>query len=147
MTGLGRTGCAAVALLGLALGAAAQPTTDPLSALQVFVGLAQRPGDAERGAYLKAHAGSAVDGTGLVEVVLPRTYFDTSVPATNPAVALIHVGPGRKVACGLPLALSPEELKRFREGSSVAFRGHLVDGIPWGEWTTLYLGNCQLQSR
>lgn len=140
---------AVAAALVLALGgtAAAQSPRDHLTAVQVFVALAQRTGEGEREEYLKAHAGRVVAGAGHVEAVIPRTYFDTSVPPHNPAVALIQVSDGRKVACGLPAPLTSGEFAGFREGSPLAFRGQLADGIPWGEWTTLYLSDCQIQAQ
>ncbi|MEW6488147.1 MAG: hypothetical protein AB1578_09575 [Thermodesulfobacteriota bacterium] len=118
-----------------------------LPASQVFVNLGQRPDAGARAEYLRLHAGRRVEGTGNVEAVLPRSYYDTSVPHTNPAVALLHVGSGRKVVCGLPRLLSPEEMREYPEGSPVLFSGSLADAQDWGEWSTLYLSNCSLARR
>lgn len=132
-------------LLGLA--APGPAAAQDLVAAQVFVSLAQRPDPGERAEYLKLHAGRHVEGTGNVEAVLPRSYFDTSVPHTNPVVALLHVGSGRKVVCGLPRLLTQDEMQKFPEGAPVSFFGILADAQDWGEWSTLYLGNCTLSRR
>lgn len=137
----------AAAVLAVVLLCAGDAAAQQLRAVQVFVALGQRPEEAARIEYLKANAGSRVDGAGHIEAIIPRTYFDTSVPDANPVVALIQVGPGRKVACGLPRPPSPEDLRTFREGADVAFRGKLVDGHDWGEWQTLYLGDCSVHPR
>lgn len=141
----------ALSLLGLALllGPAAPglTTAQDLVAAQVFVSLAQRPDPSARAEYLQRHAGQRVDGTGNVEAVLPRSYFDTSVPHTNPVVALLHVSAGRKVVCGLPRLLTQEEMREFPEGTPVSFFGNLADAQDWGEWSTLYLGECTLSRR
>lgn len=118
------------------------PAAEPVPAAQVFVAFAQRLAEAERHAYLAEHAGRPVEATGHVEALLPRTYFDTSVPDNNPAVLLVQVAPGRKVACGLPALPSRSEMGRYREGTPVALRGALVDAQDWGRWTTLYLSGC-----
>lgn len=118
-----------------------------LPASQVFVDLGQRTGAGNWAQYLRLHAGKRVEGAGNLEAVLPRSYYDTSVPHTNPVVALLHVGSGRKVVCGLPRVLSPEELRQYREGSPVVFSGSLADAHDWGEWSTLYLTDCSLTRR
>ena len=97
--------------------------------------------------YMRAHAGHKVKGTGLLEATMPRAYFDSSVPDANPAIAIIHIEPGRKVTCGLPKPVTREEMEIFREGVAVAFSGELADAQDWGEWRTVYLGNCLLTLR
>jgi hypothetical protein len=118
-----------------------------LPASQVFVNLGQRPDPGARAEYLQLHAGKRVEGMGNVEAVLPRSYYDTSVPHTNPVVALLHVGSGRKVVCGLPRLLSADEMRQYPEGSPVGFSGNLSDAHDWGEWSTLYLSDCSLTRR
>ncbi len=134
----------AALLLGVGLGSA---VAEDLRAVQVFVSLAQRTAPGARAEYLKANAGRQVGGAGSVEAVLPRAYYDTSVPDANPAVALIQIAPGRKVACGLPRVMGEKELGTFPEGTPVTFRGKLADAHDWGEWSTLYLGDCALHPR
>ncbi len=136
---------AAVALLPF--GCPARAAQDPLKAVQVFVTLSQRTSETERADFLADTSGQAVEGAGFVEAVLPRSYFDTSVPHTNPAVALIQVSAGRKVVCGLPELLKKEELQKFAEGTAILFRGSLADAQDWGQWSTLYLGECSLHPR
>lgn len=97
--------------------------------------------------YMRAHAGHKVTGAGLLEATLPRAYFDSSVPDANPAIAIIHIEPGRKVTCGLPKPITREEMSIFTEGTPVAFAGELADAQDWGEWRTIYLGNCLLTLR
>lgn len=123
---------------------AASPT---VTAAQVFERLASLSLPAEREAYLASSGGTAVNGQGWVEAVLPRTYYDTSVPDANPTVALIELGHGRKIACGLSYVPSREEFHRLSEGVAIGFRGALVDAQAWDAWTTLYLGNCSLSPR
>jgi hypothetical protein len=118
-----------------------------LRAIQVFVTLGQKLDTETRHQYLREQAGKTVGGAGHLEVVMTRTYFDTSVPDSNPAVALIQVSPGRKVTCGLPQLLSREQLEELKEGTPVSFRGRLVDAQDWGEWSTIYLGDCSLHPR
>jgi len=139
-------GTLAAAVVGNALAPAPAPA-QPLKAVQVFVAVAQRPEPKAREEYLKDHAGRAVEGAGHVEALTVRTYYDTSVPDSNSSVALIQVSPGRKVVCGLRRSLGREDAQSFAEGTSVAFRGLLSDAHDWGEWTTLYLGDCSLRRR
>lgn len=136
---------AALSIACASVGAAAPAET--LRAVQVFVALEQRAQEAARAEYVKGNAGSLVDGAGHLEAVFPRTYFDTSVPHTNPVVALIQVGSGRKVVCGLLRVLTAEETARLPEGSDVSFRGKLADAHDWGEWQTLYLNDCAVHPR
>ncbi len=143
----GRPFCSTLVVFASVLLLLGEAAAQQLRAVQVFVALGQRPEEAARVEYLKANAGSPVDGAGHIEAIIPRTYFDTSVPDANPVVALIQVGPGRKVACGLSRSPSPEQLRTFREGADVVFRGKLVDGHDWGEWQTLYLGDCSVHPR
>lgn len=138
-------------LLGTAIllisGGVVVAAEEPLKAVQVFVTLSQRPGEAERVSFLEETSGRLVEGAGHVEAVLPRAYFDTSVPHTNPVVALIQISTGRKVVCGLPKLLDRQELQEFAEGTAIQFRGTLVDAQDWGQWSTLYLGGCSLHLR
>lgn len=143
--GLILTLAAALSVACAVVGAAAPPET--LRAVQVFVALEQRAQGAAQAEYLKSNAGGLVEGAGHLEAVFPRTYFDTSVPHTNPVVALIQVGSGRKVVCGLLRPLTAEETARLPEGSDVAFRGKLADAHDWGEWQTLYLSDCAVHAR
>ncbi|GAB6064794.1 hypothetical protein [Deferrisoma palaeochoriense] len=139
---------AATWLTTLALLAAARPGTatdrESLKAVQVFVAFGQLVSPAKREGYLRERAGTPVEGAGAVEALLPRTYYDTSVPDRNPAVLLLQVSPGRKVACGLPRLPDAEDRNDVREGTRVSFRGTLVDAHDWGEWTTLYLADCSV---
>lgn len=126
----------------------ASPTPpQPLRAVQVFVALSQRPDQASRHEYLKTRSGRTVEGAGHIEAVLPRSYYDTSVPDSNPVVVLLQMSPGRKVVCGLPRLPTPESLEEMAEGTSAAFRGNLVDFQDWGEWSTLYLSECSMHRR
>ncbi|RMG92361.1 MAG: hypothetical protein D6708_06695 [Candidatus Dadabacteria bacterium] len=137
----------AAAALAAALGLAGAPhglaaNREPLRAVQVFVAFGQLVSPAEREGYLRERAGAPVEGAGAVEALLPRTYYDTSVPDRNPAVLLLQVSPGRKVACGLPELPDAPGRQALQEGRKVSFRGTLVDAHDWGAWTTLYLADC-----
>ncbi|MHB8762826.1 MAG: hypothetical protein ACYDA8_00560 [Deferrisomatales bacterium] len=121
------------------------PAGEPLAAAQVYVALSQRTEPGARADYLRLHAGLPVTGSGHLEAVLPRAYYDTSVPHHNSAVALIQVDSGRKVVCGLPKVTTPDRLGQLTEGLRVAFRGVLADAQDWGAWSSLYLADCALE--
>ena len=116
-----------------------------LRAVQVFVAFEQRIDSGAREEYLREQAGTPVTGAGTVEAVIPRTFYDSSISDRNPAVVLLYVSAGRKVACGLPAVPDREALSGvLREGKRVSFRGVLADIQDWGRWTTLYLSDCSV---
>ena len=116
-----------------------------LRAVQVFVAFEQRIDSGAREEYLREQAGTPVTGAGTVEAVIPRTFYDSSISDRNPAVVLLYVSAGRKVACGLPAVPDREALSgTLREGKRVSFRGVLSDIQDWGRWTTLYLSDCSV---
>ncbi len=138
-----------IAGLMVLAGASALPRTpaagEAVRAVQVFVAFEQRIGPEAREQYLGDHAGTRVTGAGTVEAVIPRTFYDSSISDRNPAVVLLYVSAGRKVACGLPAVPDREALSGFlREGKRVSFRGVLADIQDWGRWTTLYLSDCSV---
>jgi hypothetical protein len=118
----------------------------PLPAAEVFEAVAQKKTERARSQYLKEHAGAAVAGAGRLEALSPRSFYDTSVPDSDPMVALVELEVGRKTACGLPRSVM-DSLGWLREGSPVAFEGRLVDAQQWGNSTTLYLTGCVLSRR
>ncbi len=134
------------------LGATAPPLphaaeSSALRAVQVFVAFEQRIDSGAREQYLREQAGTPVTGAGTVEAVIPRTFYDASIPDRNPAVVLLYVSAGRKVACGLPAVPGREALSGLlKEGKGVSFRGVLVDIQDWGRWTTLYLSDCSVHA-
>ncbi|MBI5015120.1 MAG: hypothetical protein HZB55_06460 [Deltaproteobacteria bacterium] len=129
-----------------ALWATAAGAVDPVSAASVYEDLAQRAVGRARSEYLRAAAGSPVSGSGRLEALSPRSFYDTSVPDSNPMVALIELEPGRKAACGLPRSVM-DSLGWLRDGSPVAFEGRLVDAQQWDGSMTLYLTACTLSRR
>ncbi len=119
----------------------------PLRAVQVFVAFEQRIDTRAREQYLRERAGTPVAGAGTVEAVIPRTFYDSSISDRNPAVVLLYVSAGRKVACGLPAVPDRQALAGpLKEGKRVAFRGVLADIQDWGRWTTLYLSDCSVHA-
>ncbi|MDF1553294.1 MAG: hypothetical protein P1P84_09550 [Deferrisomatales bacterium] len=137
LTSIAAAACAG--LLSLSTASAAQPPIPQAEVFrQVFATSEALPD------YMKANAGRAVEGQGRLEAIMPRATFDSSVPDANAAVAIIHLQPGRKVTCGLLNPLTREQFGSLQEGAAVAFTGELVDAQDWGEWQTVYLGNCQL---
>ena len=131
---------ACAALLSLATSSGAQPA---IPQAEVFREVFATP-DALP-AYMRANAGRAVSGKGRLEATMPRAYFDSSIPDSNAALAIIQLQPGRKVTCGLQKPLNREQFGSLREGAPVAFTGELVDVQDWGDWQTMYLGSCQLE--
>jgi hypothetical protein len=128
------------ALLALASTGTAQPTLAPAEVFrQAFAAPDARP------AYMQTNAGRAVGGRGRLEAAMPRATFDSSVPDSNPALAIIHLRPGRKATCGLRKPLTREQLGTLREGVPVVFAGTLVDVQDWGDWQTVYLSDCRLE--
>ncbi len=117
-----------------------------MKADEVFARFAREANEKGRNAFLKANAGTTVDGAGNLEAMTPRRYFDTSIPASDATVALIQVAPDRKVVCGLPRTIF-DTLGWLREGAAVGFEGKLADAHDWGQWTTLYLSGCELTRR
>ena len=117
---------AGLALLAGALPRPAEPAA--LRAVQVFVAFEQRVDREARDEYLRERAGTPVTGAGTVEAVIPRTMYDSAISDRNPAVVLLYVSAGRKVACGLPAVPDRQALSGFlREGKRVSFRGTLTD--------------------
>ena len=134
------TVAACATLLSLAMPSTAQP---PIPQTEVFRQVFGTP-DALP-AYMRANAGREVEGRGRLENIMSRATFDSSVPDSNLALAVIHLQPGRTVTCGLQKPLSREQFEAVQEGVTVVFTGELVDAQDWGEWQTMYLGNCRLE--
>lgn len=137
---------AALAVSGLLLGNAPSLAADPLTAQHVFVSLARKTTDRARAEYLKAKAGCPIRGVGHLEALTPRTYYDTSVPDSDPMVAVLKIDQGRVAACGLPRSVM-DSLGWLREGSPVVFEGRLVDAQGWDGTATLYLTRCSISRR
>ncbi len=131
---------ACAALLSLGTTSPAQP---PISQGDVFQQVFATPGALP--AYMRANAGRDVHGQGRLEAIMPRATFDSSVPDSNTALAIIHLQPGRKITCGLLKPLNREQFGSVQEGDPVVFTGELVDAQDWGEWQTVYLSNCRLE--
>lgn len=134
------------ALLSTLLGASSALSGEAINAHELFSALANRRTERARIDYLKARAGFIIRGSGRLEVLTARTYYDASAPDDDPMVAVLFVGQSRTAACGLSRSVL-DELGWLREGAPVAFEGRLVDAQGWNGSSTLYLSRCSLSRR